>query len=73
MRIAILVVLLQAAGTHDAGNIVIILFRRNDLMLTHCFADDLTDRDTRRKARIRILEDDLDPRAEFAQLFLRQG
>ena len=42
-RIAILMILLQAAGSHNTGDILIVLFLGHDFVLTDAFADDLGD------------------------------
>ncbi len=73
MRIAMLMLLTKAASFHDAGDIIIKIFLRNDAVLTDCLADDLADGKSRRKAGIRILEDDLDGGALLTQFLLRQG
>jgi len=68
VRIAVLVVGGQTAGVHDAGDIVVEFRGRDDVVLARGLADDLADRQPGRQARIRVLEDDLDLRAHFAQL-----
>ena len=73
MRIAVLVVLLQAALAHNVGDVIVQLIGRNDVVLAHRLADDLADGQTRRQAGIRILEDDLQLGAHLAQLLAGEG
>ena len=73
MRITALVICRQAAGLHNAGDIVVKFPSRHNAVLAHRLADDLTDRKTRRQAGIRVLEDDLNLGAHLAQLILGQG
>ena len=70
VRVAGLVVGLQAAVVHDLVNIVVELVLRHKVVLAHGLADDLADRHTRGERRERVLEDDLHLRAQGAQLLV---
>ena len=62
MGITFKVMRLQTALFHDVENIILILFLRNDIVYSDCFADDFTDGHTRRQTAVRVLEDDLNLR-----------
>ena len=68
VRIAGLVVGLQAAVVHDLVNIVIELVLRHKVVLAHGLADDLADGQTRGQAGERVLEDDLHLGAQLTHL-----
>ena len=72
MGIAILMILLQAAGLHDAGDILIMLFLGHDAMFPNTFTNDLGDGQTGRQAGIGVLEDDLDIGTVLPQFGLAQ-
>ena len=59
VRIAGLVVGLQAAVVHDLVDIVVKLVLGDQVVLAHGLADDLADRQARGQAGERVLEDDL--------------
>ena len=67
MRIAVLLVIKQAAAFHNPGYIGIQLVVRNQMVFPYRLADDLTDRKPGRKTGIGILENNLNFWTEFTQ------
>ena len=63
---------LQTAVVHDLVDIIVKIFFRHQIMFPHGFADDFTDRQTRRQAGERVLEDNLHFGTHSAHLFRRQ-
>ena len=70
MWITVLMIRLKSTVIHDLGHIICIFRLWNQVMLSYSFPDDLANRQSWRKGRIWILENDLHLGTHIAHFFI---